>query len=64
LDDLHEYGILIYDPAGYSLDAFYLSLPSWTDDDEQKAQEARRLFGVMSQPKVGRVLIDEFPKKK
>ena len=51
----------IYDPAGYSVDAFYLSLPAWTEEHEREAQDARRQFGVMKEPKLRPVSIDEFP---
>lgn len=51
----------IYDPSGYSLDAVYLHMPDWTDEDEQKAQEARRRFGIMKAPERSVAPLEEFP---
>ncbi len=50
-----------YDPRGYSFDAFYLDMPIWTDDDDAKAEEARRLFGIYVDVSVMDRRIDEFP---
>lgn len=50
-----------YDPSGFSLDAVYLHLPEWTEEDEQKAQEAREKFGFMNAPTVKRASFQEFP---
>ena len=54
----------LYDPSGYSLDAVYLHMPDWTDEDEQKAQEARRRFGIMKSPDRLVVPLEEFPLSK
>lgn len=54
----------LYDPSGYSLDAMYLNMPDWTDEDEQKAQEARQRFGIMKSPERLVAPLEEFPMSK
>ena len=53
----------IYDPSGFSLDAFYLSMLKWTEKDEEDAQKAREDFGVMKEPIPRHVSLDEFPRQ-
>jgi hypothetical protein len=54
-------GTEVYDPAGYSFDAVYLHMPKWTAQDEEVAQEARKRFGILQEPIVRHMPMDEFP---
>jgi len=56
-------GTEIYDPSGYSMDAVYLKLPTWTDADEAKANEARQRFDVMRTPVFQHLSAEEFPQR-
>ncbi len=54
----------VYDPAGYSMDGFYLHMPEWTDQDEETAKELRERLGIMQEPSVGQLSMDEFPERR
>lgn len=54
-------GTEVYDPTGYSLDAVYLHMPTWTDEDEQNARCAREECDWFNTPEVNRLQMDEFP---
>lgn len=51
----------VYDPSGYSLDVIYQHLPEWTNADEEKALELKQQLGILSEPTVWHVSMDEFP---
>lgn len=53
----------VYDPSGWSMDAVYLDIPSWTEEDERRTQEGRALFGIHNQTIISRASVDEFPRK-
>jgi hypothetical protein len=51
----------VYDAAGYSMDSVYLHMPRWTEQDEEVAQETRRRFGILQEPRFSSGSFHEFP---
>lgn len=51
----------VYDPSGFSLDAVYLYMPTWTAEDDDKARYARETFDWFHTPEMNVQHVDEFP---
>lgn len=51
----------IYSPLGFSLDAVYLHLPTWTAEDEVHAQEMRSKFKLIKKPIYRSKHFEEYP---
>lgn len=52
----------LYEPsAGFTMDAMYMHLPEWTDEDERIAAEAKANFGFFKNPTTRRASESEFP---
>ena len=54
-------GTEVHHPSGFSCDAVYIHQPDWTEQDEESANAARERFGIMKDPAVRQLSVDEFP---
>ena len=51
----------VYDPEGSSLDAVYLHMPEWAEEDEQIAKAARERLGILANAVPLRLMMEEYP---